>query len=186
MLYNAPAGSQTIEARALGYAASQSAVLLRADADTTFAFQLTTMKRVMDTIHVVATRLYNRDSNGFERRRRVGGGYFFDEAWINKRRPYSIYNILQQVPSVRMSYARSFERQVLMRGGFGGYCTPSFYLNGAKMPSDLLSDLDLMASVPELAGVEVYRSGNTPSQFQDFNNCGAVVVWTQSPKRARR
>ena len=183
VIYDAPAGSQTFEARAIGYAAQQVPMQLRAGADSTVPITLTSIKRVMDTIQVVATRLYNRDSFGFLRRKKQGaGGYFVDEAWIRKNRPFDAFQILNRIPSLHVSYSSSFQRNVLMRG-HGGSCQPTLYMNGAKMTSELLADLDLWASPAEIEGIEVYREIDAPAQFHDFNNCGAIVIWTRPPRK---
>lgn len=181
---DAPAGSQTLEARALGYAPEQRSVILVAGSDTTIAVALTSIKRVMDTIRIVAQRLYNRDSFGFLRRQRQGGGYFFDEAYVNSRRPFDLFQILQQVPGVRIS-RQGVDREVLVRGSHGDLCSPTLYLNGMRMPKDVLADLDLFAKPEELAGMEVYRSTSTPAQFSNFDGCGSVVVWTRPPRKRR-
>jgi hypothetical protein len=179
---DAAAGSQTLEVRALGYAPAQQPILLPAGADTTLNVSLTSVKRVLDTIQVVARRLFNRDSYGFERRKRLGGGYFFDEASVNAIRPFDLLQLLQRVPGLYVT-RHGLDRQVLMRGGFHGNCNPTFYLNGMRMPKDVLPDLDLYASPQELAGMEVYRSTTAPAQFTDFSGCGSVVVWTRPPRR---
>ena len=184
-LGDVPAGSQTIEVRALGYAPELRTLILPADADTTLAITLTSVKRVLDTIRVIGQRVYDRDSNGFLRRKRLGGGYFFDEESVHRQRPYDLFRFLNQVPSIRVQY-RGVDRNVVMRGG-SGYCTPTLWLNGARMPSDMVKDLDLLARPEELAGMEVYRPGpGTPAQFADFNGCGAIVIWTRIPVRPSR
>jgi len=182
-MYNAPAGSQTLEARALGFAAQQLPMQLRAEVDSTVPITLTSLKRVMDTIQVVATRLYNRDSYGFYRRKKQAvGGYFIDEAWIRKNRPFDAFQILNRIPSLHVGYASSFNRDVIMRG-HSGSCRPTLYMNGAKMPGDLFADLDLWVTPAEIEGIEVYRELDAPAQFHDFNQCGAVVIWTRPPRK---
>jgi hypothetical protein len=180
-LNDIPAGSQTAEIRALGYAPELRTLVLPAASDTTLDVTLTSVKKVMDTIRVLAQRVYNRDSNGFLRRKRMGGGHYFDQATVQRERPYDVSRMLFKVPSLRVDQ-RGFNRRILMRGGFaGGYCTPAFYLNGMKMPSDLLGELDFMVRPEELDGMEVYRGGSAPAQFSDFGGCGSIVVWTRAP-----
>lgn len=178
------AGTQTVDVRALGYAPDASPVNLAPDAETEKNVELTSVKRVMDTIKVVGQRVYSLDSQGFERRRRSGwGGTFFDENAVRRRSPYSVMQLLYDVPTLRVERS-GFETAVLFRR-MGRLCEPAFFLNGVRMPSDLLADLDLFVRPHELAGMEVYR-GQTPSEFFAPGNCGAIVVWTRrSPRRAR-
>lgn len=182
------AGSQTVEVRALGYAPQATPVALVPDSATTIDFQLTTVKRVMDTIKVVAERVYSIDRMGFERRRRSAAGTFFDSEIVRRRSPYSVSQLLYEVPSIRV-LGSGFDRTFVMRGGNGvGFnaCPPAFFLNGVRMPADLLSELDLFVRPQELEGMEVYRGMMVPPDFHVNGACGAVVVWTKrSPRRGR-
>lgn len=179
-----PAGTQTVDVRALGYAPHAAPMSLRPDAETEMNVELTTVKRMMDTIRVLGQRVYSVDAIGFERRRKAGwGGVFFDADVVRRRGLFSVMQLLNEIPSLRIQQ-NGFERTVLLRG-IGNECAPAFFLNGMLMPSDLLSDLDLLVRPEELEGMEVYR-GQTPPEFFTTESCGAVVVWTRrSPRRAR-
>lgn len=168
------AGTQTIDVRALGYAPETKALALSPDTDTVIDIELTTVKRVMDTIKVVAERVYSIDAVGFERRRRAGGGMFFDENTVRRRSPFSVMQLLYDVPTFRLVQS-GFEKTILFRR-LGQLCQPAFYLNGVSMPSELLSDLDLFVRPHQLEGMEVYRNSG-PAEFH--NPCGSIVVWTK-------
>lgn len=174
-----PAGSQTIELRALGYMPETRAVELTPDSDTSFTVALTSVQRVLDTIQVVATRLYNADGNGFLKRKRRGFGTFIDEEEIARRKAIDLYSMLFTVPTVRITHS-GFGRSITMRG-ISGQCVPALFLNGARMTSDLLEDLDLLARPEEIGGIEVYSAGNAPAEFYSFEGCGSVVIWTRPP-----
>ncbi|MEX2152100.1 MAG: carboxypeptidase-like regulatory domain-containing protein [Gemmatimonadaceae bacterium] len=179
-----PAGTQTLEVRALGYAPDYRPVYLRADGDTILAVTLTSTKKVLDTIRVFAQRVFDRELQGFDRRRRAGGGYFFDADDIRRRGAYDLFSFLWQVPSLRVVH-RGFERTIMMRSG-ADLCTPQLVLNGMRMPGDLITDLDLLARPDEVVGLEVYRGTQAPPEFSSFNTCGAIVVWTRTPTRVKR
>lgn len=178
------AGTQTVDVRALGYAPHAAPMSLRPDGETEMNVELTTVKRVMDTIRVIGQRVYSIDAIGFARRRKAGwGGVFFDADAVQRRGLYSVMQLLHQMPSVRVQQT-GLERSVVF-SRMGGECTPAFFLNGVRMPNDLLGELDLFARPHELEGMEVYR-GQTPAEFFTTDGCGAVVVWTRrSPRRAR-
>ncbi len=181
-----PAGSQTIEVRALGYAPQATPVTLVPDSAATIDFELTTVKRVMDTIKVVAERVYSIDRMGFERRRRGAAGTFFDSDIVRRRSPYSVLQLLYEVPSIRV-LGSGFQRTFIMRGGTGlGFngCPPAFFLNGARMPADMLSELDLFVRPHELEGMEVYRGMVVPPEFNVSGACGAIAVWTKRNPRS--
>jgi len=173
------AGTQTVEVRALGYVPETRELTLRANADPTLDVTLTSFKKVLDTIHVVSTRLYNRDRTGFERRRKTGFGTYLDEAAIAQRRPYDAYSMLYAIPSLQI-VSRGFERSVLMRS-VTGMCAPNLFIDGMRMASDLLDQLDVLVHPDELAALEIYRSGSVPAEFFTFNGCGAIVIWTKPP-----
>lgn len=179
-----PAGTQTVDVRALGYAPHAAPMSLRPDAETEMNVELTTVKRVMDTIRVIGQRVYSIDAIGFERRRKAGwGGVFIDGDATRRRGLYSVMQLLHELPSVRVQQT-GLERTVVF-SRMGSECTPAFFLNGIRMPSDLLGELDLFVRPDELEGMEVYR-GHTPAEFFTTDGCGAVVVWTRrSPRRAR-
>ena len=173
------AGTQTLELRALGYVPETRELSLKANADFAIDVTLTSFKKVLDTIHVVSTRLYNRDSNGFEKRRKTGFGTYFDEAAIKRRSPYDAYSMLYGIPSLQV-VSRGFDRVVLMRSPTGA-CVPNLFIDGMRMSTDLLGQLDVLVQPQELAAMEVYRSGNVPAEFFTFDNCGAIVIWTKTP-----
>jgi hypothetical protein len=177
-----PAGTQTLEVRAIGYAPERRPLVLAADADTALQIRLTTVSRVLDTIQVLSRRVYDADRSGFERRRRMGFGRFFDENDIRRRRPYDIFSLLQQGTFMRL-VGHGLDRRLVM-GGRGRPCEPELYLNGLHMPREVLGELDFLVRPEEVGGMEVYTSfSQTPAQFASFNDCGAIVIWTRPPRR---
>jgi len=174
-----PAGSQSVEVRAIGYVPDVRELELAPDTVVEFTAKLTSVKRVLDTVRIVATRLYNRDSNGFQRRKRMGFGTFFDQEDIERRHPYDLYSLMYTAPSVRV-VQRGFDRSIVMRSTMGT-CSPSVFLDGQRMSGFSSSDLDLLVRPDEVAGLEIYRPIDTPAEFTDFNGCGAVVIWTKPP-----
>jgi hypothetical protein len=68
-----------------------------------------------------------------------------------------------------------------MRSVGPGTCDPAYFLNGmywTEPPS--LVGIDSPLDVKDIAGIEIYRAGQTrPSRFEHDTNCGAVVIWTR-------
>ncbi|HJQ21975.1 MAG TPA: carboxypeptidase-like regulatory domain-containing protein, partial [Gemmatimonadaceae bacterium] len=174
-----PAGSQTIEFRALGFSPETREVELAPERDSVLDVRLTSVKQVLDTIHVVATRIFDADVNGFARRKRQGFGRFIDEEQIARRSPFDVYSILYGTPSLQIVH-QGFDKSVLMRGPVG-WCRPTVWMNGVRMPEDMLGELDLLVRPEELGGIEIYNHGTVPAEFYNFNNCGAIVMWTRPP-----
>jgi hypothetical protein len=74
---------------------------------------------------------------------------------------------------------------VTVRGG----CRASVVVDGMRFDEN--TTLDDVVRPEDIAAIAVYRSAaETPAEYQGFNGCGAVVVWTkrggQRPKRRGR
>ena len=175
----ARAGTQTLDVRAIGYVPERIPVVLMAGRDTAVDVRLTTFRKMMDTIHIVAQRVYSADVRGFEARRRRGNGTFFDDATIQRRGARTIFDLLRVVPGVQIRRV-GFNNRIIMGRGQGN-CVPAVFLDGMKMMDEMSGDLDMLVSIEEVGGVEVYRGSYVPPQFSGFNNCGAIVIWTRAP-----
>lgn len=176
-----PAGSQTLDVRALGYARLDAPVVLRAGTDTTVAFTLTSVGRLLDTMRVFGQRVYNRDSNGFERRKRRGLGHFLDQEDVARLHPSDVIQLLHHMAALRIMYT-SFERRVMMRG-INGPCEPELFVDGMRLPGDFLRDLDMVVRPSEILGIEVYDVGQAPPQYANFRSCGTILIWTRPAVR---
>lgn len=183
-VFSARAGTQTLEARALGYLPERRAVTLTAGRDTSFEIRLTSLKKMLDTIQVVAERVYWADRGGFGERRRSGWGHFFDDQAIQKRKPSDIYDLLWTIPGVRVSRS-GFQGSVTMRDGIRG-CTPALHLDGVRLPASMVGELSFLVPVDQIAGMEVYGRAGVPAQFASLSGCGAIVIWTQASPHRRR
>lgn len=181
----ARAGTQTLEARALGYVPERRAVTLAGGRDTSLQIRLTSLKKLLDTIQVVAERVYWADRSGFRQRQRSGNGRYFDREAIRKRNPFDIYSLLQTIPGIQISRS-GVDEYLTMRGGIGR-CTPSLYVDGVMLPTDLLADLRFLVPIEQIGALEVYSSSaGLPAQFANMNRCGAIVVWTLAPLPRKR
>jgi hypothetical protein len=178
------AGSQTLEFRALGFAPEYRFLHLPDRGDTTLAVTVTSTRKVLDTIRVVGRRILDRDLEDFRRRRRMGSGSYLDEEEIRRRRPSDVFQLLWGLPGVRISQ-HGLGRTVLM-SGMAGLCAPDFFLNGWRMSSDLLGELDLLARLDEVIAIEVYRGGQAPAEFATLSMCGSIVIWTRIGPRLPR
>jgi hypothetical protein len=182
------AGTQTLEARAIGYGPAQMAIDLRAGQDTSVVVTLLTLRHMLDTMKVIAERVYDRDSEGFEHRRRAGGGFFFTADQVRREHPYDIFSILNQAPTVTVRYGNGFEKSLVMRAfASAGMCTPTVWIDGKHLNGEFAGQLDFLVQNEEIAGIEVYETGRVPGQFllAFGDECGAIVIWTQPITRVR-
>src|SRR5882672_9337791 len=64
---------------------------------------------------------------------------------------------------------------------------PMPVVDGSRMPSELLGELDLLVRPEEVGGVAVYNSPiQTPAEFRGFSDCGAIVIWTRPPRKGAK
>jgi hypothetical protein len=175
--------------RAIGYLPESRVVDLVADRTTPFEVTLSTLRAVLDTVRVTASRVFSTDRNGFARRKRSAAhGNFFDQNDVGRLRPNSIVQLLHRVPGVSIT-GDSFDSVVLMRDMYtGGYCQPTVYIDGAPITSLTIREIEGWVRPEELAGMEIYaRAGMVPAEFSRLDGCGAVVLWTRRPPpRAKR
>jgi hypothetical protein len=189
LLSNAPGGTQSVEVRAIGYFPESRTVDLVAHRPTSLDVTLETLRNVLDTVRVTASRIFSADRNGFDQRRRsLAHGKFFDQGDVDRLRPGSIAQLLHRVPGISIT-GDAYDSELLMRDMYtGGYCTPVVYIDGAPISGLMVRELDSWVRPDEIAGMEIYaRAGQAPAQFTRLDGCGAIVVWTrrQTPRAKR-
>jgi hypothetical protein len=175
-----PTGTYTIEARALGYYPRRMAVDIPEVGEGLADLALDVFVPTIDTMRVRANRNGLDPYAEFEKRRKSSmGGYFIDEAQLNKRTPMFMSDLVRAVPGISITPAELNGDRVLMRGSAGsGSCVPTVFLNGLRVFSEN-GVLDDVVNPQDVRGVEIYsRAGSTPPQFTSFNGCGSIVIWT--------
>ncbi|MDQ3996475.1 MAG: Plug and carboxypeptidase regulatory-like domain-containing protein [Gemmatimonadota bacterium] len=188
LLSEAPGGTQRLEVRAIGYYPEERAVDLIAGRPTSVDLTLATLRSVLDTVRVSASRVYSFDTHGFERRRQARAtGYFFDQRDVERLRPNNVTQLLNRVQGVSFA-SNGFDSAILMRDFFtGDFCEPVVFIDGIRMTQLSARDIDMWVRPEELAGMEVYtRSEQAPPEFTTPEGCGALVLWTRRPTRQPR
>jgi hypothetical protein len=142
---------------------------------------MTSLKTVLDTIRVSASRIYSAGT-GFDERRKTGFGRYIDASEVERVRPFETTRMLRALNGVEV-VGSGFDQKILMRGVMN-YCTPSIVIDGTRLPEFTGADLNMMVPPEDIAGIEVYTSaGTVPAQFKGLSTesmrCGAVVVWTK-------
>jgi len=177
MLSGLPAGSETLEARYVGYAPMHVSVDLASDTTRNVAVTLNEHTNVLEPITVYGKQsAFARDLTGFYQRRREGWGRFITRAQIEERSALQFTDLVNATPGIR----------VVPTGGTGysvvsstnQACRPDIYLDGTRLQDpDNVNDVILPDNV---YGIEVYgTTTETPPQFrQGKGGCGSVVVWT--------
>jgi hypothetical protein len=174
-----PAGTYTMEARALGFLPQRHAIDIMEGNETVTDLRLESFGTYLDTVKVTARRVFaSREMRDFEERRKRGFGTFLDEDDIEKRNPFFMADLLRMTPGVQVIPGQ-FGSRILMRGmGFSAFCYPAVFIDGMKV-MNVDGDIDAFVNVQEIRAMEVYpRGGSVPVQFQTLDGCGSLVIWT--------
>ena len=207
-----PAGTQTVDVRALGFAPKRVSVDLR-----------TGERRVLDVtldganaqelapVSVVARNL-KLDKTGFEDRRKAGIGQFITDEEIKRRGVFETTQALWNVRGARVVWnghdnVVMFTRPigtgraslqggtlvdqgkgVMQGGGYNGLCKPAFWVDGFAMPmpleDDPFDDTNAYVRPRDIRGIEVYLDpSSTPPMYRRPDvQCGVVLIWTKPPQ----
>lgn len=180
-IVQAPGGTRMLEVRAVGYYPERR----RVDVVTSAApihLTLSTLKTVLDTVKILASRrVYDRDRNGFQHRRRAGLGHYLTAEDIARRRPIVTSDLFRTMSGVRLeSGATALDRRILVRGNMAEWCSPSIYLDGHHVGGLTADDIDVWVDPDDVGGIEIYPGLGTPPEYQQgMNNCGSILIWTK-------
>jgi hypothetical protein len=184
-LTGAPLGTRLLEIRAVGYYPERRPVDVIDNAGPVRT-SLMTMKAVLDTVQVTASRL-SENLRGFEERRRGGPGRYLSPDDIARRNPVVTSDLFRMVPGMQVERSPLGDTQVLMRGTFSEQCVPAIYLDGYFMRGLSADDIDDWVKPNRIAGIEVYVGAHMPAQFNPgigaggigSEPCGSIVIWTK-------
>jgi hypothetical protein len=184
-----PAGTQTLEARAIGYIPIASSVNLYPNRAVTKDIAFDASAQVLETVEVEAKTLYSRSEQEFLQAKK-GLGYFIDADQIERRQPFRTSDLLRMAPGVMINQTGGLgnETQIQIRGAanFQGPCPPMLVIDGMRLEGSS-GDIDMMTRPEDIQGIAVYRGpSETPAEYQGFSSCGAIVVWTKSGPRRQK
>jgi hypothetical protein len=189
-----PAGTRILEARAIGYYAERLVVDIVADAPPV-RVALSTFKAMLETVKITAARVADRFNSGFAERSSSATGKFLRPADIAQRGGVRVSDLFRSIAGTRVGFTSETvvsdmnrtpravdfeERLVLMRGLGGRWCQPAIYFNGLAMRELSADDIDNLAELKDLAGIEVYSDATVPGQYQQqMTGCGVILIWTK-------
>ncbi|MEO8622169.1 MAG: carboxypeptidase regulatory-like domain-containing protein [bacterium] len=179
-LVDAPVGTRMLEVRAVGYYPDRRRVDVVAGV-APIHIALATLKSVLDTVKVTATRLPGRDFSGFIERARSGVGKYLSAADISRRQPTVTSDLFRMLPGVRIvADTEGFDRKIYVRGHMADWCTAAIYVDSQFLPNMTADELDNWVQPKNIKGIEVYSGLGAPPQFQEaMKGCGSIVIWTK-------
>jgi hypothetical protein len=184
-----PAGTQTLEARYIGYAPKRVAVDLSSERTASVAVTLDKIADVLSEVTVYGEQsALSKKLAGFRQRMRAGWGRFITRADIEQRAPIRLTDLLRGTPGIR----------VRPRGTFGYVLASSdsscrgvpVYVDGHRLmgkggggsgdinDNDFISVNDLVW-LDWVVGIEVYSDGfGAPAEYGGWGFCPRVLIWT--------
>jgi hypothetical protein len=175
-----PTGTRMLEIRAVGYYPVRQPVDVVADAPPVHVAMFT-LKAMLDTVKVAATRSSHRMITGFDDRHRSGAGTYLTPADVAKHKPIVASDLFRFVPGIKIENVGRFgDRRFFMRGAFSERCNPEVYVNDHYMSHIGADDVDSWVRPNEIEGIEIYSEASVPPQFhRSMSDCGAIVIWTK-------
>lgn len=185
-LADLPAGSHTVEARAIGYARKRLLIDLKETGTEPLALDLARLPVELPELKVAGAQA---GSNGFDERRRLNnGGHFITGEELTRKGTIRVEDAFKGLPGVKVAPAGLNDYYILStRGGsgFGAECEFTVYVDDVRIPLDPENGLGIPVMPQDVRGIEVHQGPNSaPIQYQSSNNnCGVILIWT---KRGRR
>ena len=178
LLANAPAGTRTLEVRAIGYFPENRPVDVIPGA-APLTVPLITFKAMLDTVRITVSRAQDRSGGTFDERRRSGMGHFLTGEELERRGIFWLSDAFRMIPGVRLD-GGGFDRVITVRNDFGENCAPSVFIDGLYMWTLSAFEIDGLLSPRQVRGVEIYAGAQTPFEYQrTVPACGAILIWTK-------
>lgn len=180
-LVGLPAGSQSLEARYVGYAPRRITVDLVSHATRSVTVTLDKRADVLGQVTVYGKPSRRADDfTGFLQRSKSGFGHFLTRADIEKRHPFQFTDLFRMIPGFRVVPDTGFGYRIISsRGGdIHGECQPTLYIDGMKIND--ASDIDGFVLPDDVAGIEAYAgAAGAPAWASGLSgSCGSILVWT--------
>ena len=180
-LRDLPAGSQTIQIRKVGFAATDTALMLSSKTPVQFEMHLHTAAATLATVNVNARRVA-LERVGFEKRRKIGLGHFLTAEDMQNRGSMYFSDAMRTVQGLTVRPTRN-GRQVIVpsrSSSIGGRSCVAYVIDHMLFLDRPLGSIDDVVRPDQVIGVEVYQPSEAPSDVVISPNCVAVVIWTKA------
>ncbi len=159
-----PSGTHAMVIRRLGYMPVELAVNLSTLRKNEVAVHMEQYVPVLAAVVIEGNRQAALDRIGFTQRKARGTGRYIERAYIERRNAYRLSNLVENIPGLRRP-----------GDGFGGTCT-TYWVDGVQWRGGTPEDFIMP---DEIEAIEVYSRGFTPGEFQTYDRCATVAVWTR-------
>lgn len=183
VLTGLPGGTQSLEARAIGFVPVARTMTLSATRPLRLDIRFDSAARILKTVEVRGRVLYDRSTEEFDKLKKRGFGYFVDRDMIERRQPFNTTDLLRTAPGVSV-YSGSGPgsgTRIQIRGvsNFQG-CEPGLVIDGMPLGTQSTSSLDFLARPDDIAGIAIYRGpSEVPVEYATNGSCGLIQIWTR-------
>jgi len=180
-----PAGTQNLEVRKLGFAATDKAVELLSNRLSETSIVLDA--RALAPVRIESTRDDALASLGYTDRRKAGFGYFLDGKDV-RHDASRFTDVLRGDPMLKFTPTGN-GRVVVQNARDPNYGCVNYFVDGAPWQEFRPGDIDDYLSAGEVQALEVYNPSSVPPRFQvgGRTSCTAIIIWTsRSTNRPRR
>ena len=182
-LINLPGGTQTLEARAIGFVPIARSITLSSKRALRFDVRFDSAARILQTVEVRGEVVYDRATREFMDAKKRGFGFFIDRETIENRQPFNTSDLLRSAPGVTVNNGgppgSGANIQIRGASNFSGACQPGIVVDGMRLSGDA-SEIDLLARPEDIAGMAVYRGpSEVPVEYQSGSSCGLIQIWTR-------
>ena len=183
VLSNLPGGTQTLEARAIGFVPIARGIRLSAKRPLRFDIRFDSAARILQTVEVTGDRVYDSATRGFMDAKKRGFGFFIDRETIENRQAFNTSDLLRSAPGVSVSNSGppGSDANIQIRGAasFSGACQPSVVVDGLQL-SGSAGDIDMLARPEDIVGIAIYRGpSEVPVEYSTGSSCGLIQIWTR-------
>jgi len=182
-----PSGTQSVVVRQLGFQPVEVPVELSGREPKQITVMLSKPAPVLETVAVTAEKTAaGLDQVGFNRREKMGFGYFMDTDAIEQRQATRMTDVFRSIPSLRVVPSGMDYVVESSRDATGG-CV-RYIVDGSPYQSLFAGDVDRLMPPHELAAIEVYSGANTPAEFQTAgaSSCTTIVMWSRFKVRKEK
>jgi hypothetical protein len=195
-LTGVPAGSQTLEVRAVGFAPQRLTVELATGQRRTLDVAAIRSAQTLASVNIVGQGSHF-DVTGFESRRKTGIGHFIGPEEIERRHVFDTSQLLWGVTGSRVVWDGSDNVVMFTRpsgsgvggGAFNDLCNPAIFIDGfAAYDMNDVRPYDVRAIeiyTDRGAAPAMYRASSLKDSGRPDRHCAVILVWTK-PRPQKR
>lgn len=175
-------GRYRLHAIRIGYSeVTTQYIELAADESFMAELQISSQPLKMPPLTLTATPSRYLESKGFYERMALHHGDFLTGEQIRRRNSPSLVDVLRSMKNIKIQRLDSRQEVYLT----GTNCLPQVVVDGVTLrwggvQRGTIQPLDDLVSVQHIEGIEVYRGGRAPPEYEGPNSaCGVILIWTR-------